>query len=222
MRARRTEGAAPFDEGLLWCEAPRQFANQRGLLLNEIVRQLSILSFVWGAFESSLAIWRPPGLRSGKVRAARRFLHESEERTSDWKPPAGYERLLGRFLSRLRTLAFLEDRDLERLARLRDDDLAGQGLGAVYLIRNHLAHGSLLLPDPEGWIGSQEAPLCPCVVETSTRLVLLSMQMIADLAMPGALVDAYCSPKRDLDGPEHVPLHWLARRLHLTDLGAID
>ncbi len=206
-----------FDDSLMYCEAPREYANERGRLLNEVVRQLSVLSFVWGAFETALAVWRPPGLGSGKVRAARQFLAEAGAQREGWSLPVGYEPLLSRFLAKVSNLDVLDDRDLMRLEGLKTDPVAGQGLGAVYLIRNHLAHGSLLLPEPGGWIGSGEAPLCPCVVETATRLVLLSLQMLADLSHPGATVDAYCVPHSDAEDPEFLPLSDVVLELHLNE-----
>lgn len=75
---------------------------------------------------------------------------------------------------------------------------AGMGLYTVYKIRNKFAHGNHSLPEPEEWSGT--ASLDKKIIESSSRLVLLSIQilLISYFKQDSELIEGYWSDIIDL------------------------
>lgn len=207
---------ARFDESVMWCGTAARFEDARSGLYSRIAAELTVFMFAWGAFETVAKIVDPPSIPAG-------------ERTS------GANGLVDRVLYQLRDETPLQEyvatlRELDGLVHAGPEFLkfvrqglppahigaSGVGLDMVRRVRNGFAHGSTNLPLPEnggkGWCGNT-SPL-PAVIGASTRIVLLTIQMLLASYYSGYNFDLHILEDENgftIDADVHVVLRELHR-----------
>jgi len=160
-----------------WCAAADEHDHERDQLLSQLATELAVFSFIWGSFESLTEHIVPAQYyslgkqRLGKIGATCNFLKNNFE-------PEPLLLIYEDLLAQLRTLLI----ESEHYNNLKDEfnlrphvGKSGIGLHVVYKIRNAFAHGSLVIPEHS----EDEQPIDPQLINVSSRIVLLSIQMLA-------------------------------------------
>ena len=166
------------DEGVMYCSEAAEYEDIRSDLLAELLHDHLRFTYVWGAFETLVKIVAPPAVpKSVKPRSSmvdRVAYHLQEVFDHRNCAPWGYNQ----WLNELR--ASLGPSDRFRIGKYFEWTAcavySGLAISIVRHIRNQFAHGIVNIPEPEEWTGEKPAALS--VIKLSTRLVLLSMQML--------------------------------------------
>ena len=168
-----------FDDSLMYCGMAREFEDARSELLTRLATQLSIFNFAWGAFETTAKFVNPPSIPPNiRPNGANSLVVRSVYYLTQSNPIEGYSVRI----DSLRTLLTQFPQFASALPTAPYPPhmtIAGSALDFVRKVRNEFAHGSASFPYPDDvghWCGktSQE----PNVIGISTRLVLLTMQMM--------------------------------------------
>jgi len=167
-----------FGEGVMYCSAAAEYEDRRSDLLSEVLHDQLRFTYVWGAFETLAKIVEPPAVpKSVKPRSSMvdRVAYHLRG-TFDLRncAPWGYNQ----WLHDLKVSLGPSDRFRigKHFALTTCAGYSGLAISIVRHIRNQFAHGVVNLPEPEEWTGEKPAALS--VLKLSTRLVLLSMQML--------------------------------------------
>lgn len=168
-----------LDPGLDYCSGAARYESNRDQILESMVHQLSIFSFVWGSLESLLNSLDYPALpgrpKNGKIREACWYLKNRFEPKPLIYP---YLEQLGSFYEQIREEQMREILSKGEILPKLDEEtgFSGLGLAMVYKLRNEFAHGSLSMPLPD----EENEPqfLERNVIACATRIVLLSIQML--------------------------------------------
>jgi hypothetical protein len=110
--------------------------------------------------------------KKGKINAAKFYIKESY--SNNFSSIAYYKDLLSNLRLLIRHSAlyqFEKDFSLDSCT-----DFNGLALKIIYIIRNKLAHGDYNFPEPTDWYS--HLPLEPEISRISTRLIIITMQMI--------------------------------------------
>lgn len=182
---------ARFDDSIMWCSEASHFEDKKTETLSDLVTNLCTFSFIWGALEAVVSNLKPknvPGF-PGKINAACYYLQQ------EYKPNVSlpfYRDLFATFMDVLAKNPKHEQllSELRFRPYLSVDSL---GLYCVYKIRNTFAHGALVFPEHEEWTGVQsyDAEL----IHISSRLVLLSIQMLLLSSIKADSFTVWCPPE---------------------------
>lgn len=167
-----------FGEGVMYCSAAAEYEDRRSDLLSEILHDQLRFTYVWGAFETLAkivelrAVPKSVKARSSMVDRVAYVLRETFDHRNC--VPWGYNQ----WLHDLRMSLGASDRFCiaKHFVLTPCAGHSGLAISVVRHIRNQFAHGVVNLPEPEQWTGEKPAALS--VIKFSTRLVLLSMQML--------------------------------------------
>jgi len=169
-----------FDESVQWCRSAWEYESERSKLLSFLTTELAVFSFIWGALETLIKVINPPRVpanlkpRASDIDRAIYFLKTQYEPS---KPIPPYQDTVGGIRQILKSLP--DYGDLSETFRLEPFmGISGVGLHVVRKIRNRFAHGTMRFPSPEGW-GDSDPPHVE-LIQTSCRIVLLSIQMLLD------------------------------------------
>ncbi len=162
----------------MYCSAVAEYEDKRSVLLSEMLLDQLRFTYVWGAFETLVKIVEPPEVpksvkaRTSMVDRVAYLLREAFDHRNC--APWGYNQ----WLHDLKVSLGSSDRfQIGKHFVLTDcAGYSGLAISIVRHIRNQFAHGVVNLPEPEEWSGEEPAALS--VLKLSTRLVLLSMQML--------------------------------------------
>lgn len=167
-----------FDDSLLYCSLARDYENSRSDLLSLLAVQLAIFNFVWGGLETIIKLVDPPkvpkDIKSGTSIIDRGLFYLKNE----YEPArtlAFYDDTVAELRETMVRLQYYHD----LLSHFRLEEcvgVSGIGLNVVRRIRNRFAHGTLVLPYPDGEEISM--PLDALLVESSTRTILYTIQML--------------------------------------------
>lgn len=172
------------DDTFGWCSDADEYAISRDELMNSFVTKLTVFNFVWGALESTIDIVKPP----------KHPLKEKRGKISNTSYLLGRKYTVNKQLLGLddQTIAFKDlsercfgfERIQDRIKEVLSYGNSGVGLYAVYELRNLFAHGSMSFPEPD----EEDENNNPynSLVEHATRIVLLSIQMLALLFFDAA------------------------------------
>lgn len=175
-----------FGEGVMYDSGILDYEAKRSNILSELLMDQIRFNYVWGAFETLAKIKQPPPVpkevkpRASMVdRIAFRLKSAFDHRRI---PVSGYGYWLGRLINMLSRRHGLNISLHTRFTKCAGH--AGLGISVVRHIRNQFAHGIVNLPEPKEWTGQR--PVESEVIKLSTRLVLLTMQMLllADCSDP--------------------------------------
>jgi hypothetical protein len=199
-----------------WCSQADEFDASREELLTSFVRELTLLSFCWGALEATLKIIDPPRQaapgKRGRIREACYLLRDS---FTSHTALVGLDQEVSRFRSAAGECLGI-DRVEGRFSAEPELGTQAIGLYAVYELRNDFAHGSLVFPMPD----EENRPISEhaTMIQSASRIVLMQLQMLL-LAFSDESTVNVPSLGFHLQGfeEEDVPLNLALRSCHLAD-----
>lgn len=165
---------ARFDDSVAWCSSASDYHFARSELHAELVRELSVFNFIWGAFETVVKIMSLPSVPKSNsiIDAACHYLNRAFDSMSHVQH---YEETV----FDLRNLLLMDqqygitEKDFKQGAYTGPSSI---GIHIVRRIRNKFAHGTLNIPEPEGWTGKRS--LDSTLFNTSSRITLMTIQML--------------------------------------------
>jgi hypothetical protein len=176
----------------MYCSDAGEYEGKRSDLLSEVLQALLRFTFVWGAFETLAKILAPPPVPK-HVKPANKIVDRvsyqlrnsfDQHRTVPW----GYSYWLQELKTAIRSEGWVQ---LKRHFALNAcAGHSGMAISVVRHIRNRFAHGIVRLPEPEHLTGRR--PNEPLIIDLSTRLTLVTMQMM--------LLSKHPSPRWDWKG----------------------
>ena len=199
-----------FESSIGFCSGALTFENERSAMLSNLVKELTIFNFIWGAFESLIETLEPLitecNIESfGKVKTACYILRKS-------KTPIiiGYDESLRKLQSLFNSL-------ITKNVNHKHIPYSGKGIYIVSKIRNQYAHGAFSLPfHPEDFPDPEINHTV--LINISSRIILLSTQMLL-LSYFGSedidLEPLYLFP--ELYELESMPLNTLLESIHLHE-----
>lgn len=174
-----------FDDDVIWCAPAIEYEQAKSKFHSNLITELTRFSFIWGGLESLLNECQLPkyfGGGDGKIKRLNYFL--SKNYLSNYPIPHGYTETV----DFLKMLLNNTDGYEESVTYFIPDKNCSQeivGIKAVYKIRNLFAHGALKFNEPEEYHYSEKhglaRPLDIDIVQTSSRIVLLTLQMLLTL-----------------------------------------
>lgn len=214
-----------YDHSIMWCGRAAEYENLRSDVLSLLTTSLIRFTFVWGSLETLINLLNlprvPKNIKSGhsKIDDAIYYLKEEFE-------PAPrlmfYDAVLANFRERLSQSNFDSYHSEFKLKPYMG--ITGVGLHVVRKVRNEFAHGAMSMPwpTPGNSVDSMELNNVR-TIETATRLIALSIQML-QLAYLKCMKLSIC-PSYDLldeitadlfgfNKDDEVDIHVLLRSLH--------
>jgi hypothetical protein len=168
-----------FDDCMGMCSNAAEYDDKRDELLSLIITELTRFTFIWNALEvllgefvQSKVISKNSIKKIGKINAGCKFIKDRNIDITSIPYYCEVLRCLKCLLERSNNFA-----DVFKGFSYNKEWISqsGQGLYTVYRIRNKFAHGSHSFPEPEDW--SEKKPLDKNIIMSSSRILLLSMQM---------------------------------------------
>lgn len=164
----------------MMCSAADEYDDKRDQLLSSILTELTRFLFIWNALEVLIdeliqikLISRNAKKKMGKINAACKMIKMREIEATTIPNHGNMLRCLKCLIAKSDNFSDVYKGTLYNEEWLNE---AGEGLYWVYKIRNKFAHGSHTFPEPEDW--SEEKPLDKNVIQRSSQMVLISMQML--------------------------------------------
>ena len=183
---------AKYDQSVVYCRGAFEYEEKRSELLSHLTTKLTTFNFVWNSFESVTKVFRHRKKKS-IVEQAIRFL----KRNYGSEPSlAFYNDHLCNLYKYIRYNEYYNEYEKEFKFQ-NFVDLPGLGLHIVRKIRNDLAHGSAVMPQPDDW-GEKSAKLLPSehrhldLIDTCTRILLFTIQMFLLAQARGKKVIVNC------------------------------
>jgi hypothetical protein len=180
-----------FDTCWMYCKNIGEYEDKKSELLSSLIHQLTTFNFIWGSLETLNNIINPepaPGVR-GKINATCYFLKNHYEP----KPNLPfYNNVVSDLREDICSNVFYKKLNAE--FKLRPHvGVSSIGLYIVYKIRNHFAHGSLSLPEPDLDASGQQESSDWKIINLSSRVVLLTIQalLLTILEKESAKIDFY-------------------------------
>jgi hypothetical protein len=206
-------------EDVFYCEGVMEYENARSELLSRLATQLTIFQFTWGAFETVATLIGPASIPASlRLKGANGLIHRAVFFLRAIAPVTGYQVVL----DELCQLVAREPR-YDRLVHSGSLPLhigrSGVGLDLVRQVRNKFAHGSAQFPRPdessEGWCGRKSCD--PQVIALSSRIVLLSIQMLLKVYYAGKHLEVRALEDED-GGRIEADIQDVLDRLHLCGI----
>jgi hypothetical protein len=166
-----------YDDYVQWCGTAIEYENAKSDFHSKLIRELTRFNFIWGGFEAyydSLELGECPNPRKrGIVNTVNYHLKVKYENNF---PPLPYYNETVEHLKKLisKNEWYGKTNDLFSGDYCSSESLIG--LKVVYKIRNSFAHGAFRFSEPEGW--HYETPYDIGIINTSSRILLMTMQMI--------------------------------------------
>lgn len=164
------------DSSFGYCSAADHYQLSREELLTTFITHLSVFSFVWGALEAALNVFRipqhPDRAKRGKISDACRYLTSA---FATYSVIAPYHEEVTAFREAVNSCSGYNSVE-SRFKAGNGIGAPGIGLYAVYKVRNLFAHGSIAFPQPD----EEHRPISAHadLITHATRIVLLSLQML--------------------------------------------
>lgn len=165
------------DGSMFQCNTTIDYEQAKSDFHSRLIRELTIFNFIWGGFESycnshpfSLC---PSEKRRGTVNAVNHFLKSTF--LDNYPVVQFYDDVIEHFKKILdRNPWYGNSNELFASDACTSEKISG--LKAIYKIRNLFAHGALKFSEPDEW--SDVKPLDINIINTSSRILLLTMQML--------------------------------------------
>jgi len=189
------------DNSILYCDSAYQFNVEREKVLNLFVNELTVFNYIWGSLEALVDFINLPQSNTvrGKVNLTCNYLK------SDYEPlltVAMYKDLIAKF-NQLTSLIPYYSYITPQIKLYPHVGISGLGLYLVYKIRNKFAHGSIEFPMSH-YDEDNSRCLDAELINTSSRIVLLSIQMILIALYKNKKVLIESSELRFLDYSTHL------------------
>jgi len=164
-----------FDPDVMWCGSAMEYEDAKSEFHSRLICELTRFIFIWGGLEllvDMLTLKNCPHY-PGKVNKVNYFLKENYKKR--YQVIDHYQDVVECLKILLTRNTWYGDvKDIFSSSKCTCDDLIG--LKAVYKIRNLFAHGAFHFSEPEDW--NMVKPLDVPIVATSSRIVLMTMQML--------------------------------------------
>ena len=168
---------AYFDESVMMCGRANDYHNAKSDLFSELASAMTTFGFCWNALESVIKVIDPPRVPRNIKSNARLIDNGIYFLATEYEPRLPvrcYNETAGGLLDLVRQLPYYRTSCAIQFDSFMT--MPGYGLHIVRKIRNKFAHGTIELPEPEEW--SQSPPRDTELIAESTRVVLLTMQMM--------------------------------------------
>ncbi len=157
-----------------YCNRADEFHGALEKILKKYITELTRFTYVWGALESLIDdINSPPAPARGKINSICYYLKNKLPSDEIIRP---YSKLVKRLKHILENTDVKEDDILKRFDGAEYISEHGIGLYVIYKLRNLFVHGSINFPMPDE--ENRPISMYPEMVHISTRIVLLTIQMI--------------------------------------------
>ena len=219
---------AKYDQSVLYCRGAFEYEKKRSELLSHLATELTIFNFVWGSFESvakaSSLPSLPKRLKKGDGSVVDRTIWFLKQHYGSEPSLAFYNDYLCNLCEYIGCNEYYNKYQKEFKFQ-NFADLPGLGLHIVRKIRNDLAHGSAVMPQPDDW-GEKSTKLLPSehrhlyLVQTCTRILLFTIQMFLLVQARGKKIIIDClldAREVDVESTVQLALH----QIHL-DIDLID
>lgn len=163
-----------YDSAFIMCGFAHDYETKKQKLHGKLINELTLFLYVYSGFESLLNNLKLPSCqhKQGKVNKAKNYI--KTRYTNYFSTFPRYMNIVGQLRALIKESSMKE---YEKYFSIDDcTDYNGIGLKVVYKLRNKLAHGSFSFPEPCDW--SFELPLESEIIRLSTRVLLISIQMI--------------------------------------------
>ena len=211
---------AKYDQSVVYCRGAFEYEEKRSELLSHLTTKLTTFNFVWNSFESVTKVF-PHKKDKSIVNQTIRFL----KRNYGSEPSlAFYNDHLCNLYKYIRYNEYYNEYEKEFKFQ-NFVDLPGLGLHIVRKIRNDLAHGSAVMPQPDDW-GEKSAKLLPSehrhlyLIDTCTRILLFTIQMFLLAQARGKKVIVNClldAREDDVESTVQLALHQIHLDIDLMD-----
>lgn len=203
-----------FDHTMGMCDSADEFRNEHDNLREALVHRLTLFLFCWAALESFVAQARipalglPEGQASGKIERLCGFLTSKfkEELLEEWPET----------INCLRCTIGRSELSKKLFAGGKLPPFVGppaEGIHLVYKLRNSLAHGDFNVPWPKQDNKPVEAHPDVHLIGVSTKIVLLTIQMLALCYFDQTLKVEMCG--LSIDSDDGLDIRTVFPRLHL-------
>lgn len=198
-----------YNTSNLFCGSARDFEDNRSRLWSSFCKELITFNFIWGSMESLIEEITNATEQDSKPYLGKKFLKDKYIGKSIKK----YDCVLKRLESLMKNSTYPYKKEVFKYSR---SNYTGQGLHLVSKIRNSFAHGAASLPDPDDWADNLNIDIA--VIETSSRMILLTMQMIliAHFSKKDLIIE-YPFMFEDLDDLSNVSILLLLKNLHIQN-----
>ena len=176
---------AKYDQSVVYCRGAFEYEEKRSELLSHLTTKLTTFNFVWNSFESVVKAFGfpplPKHLKKGTGRIVDRTIWFLKRNYGSEPSLAFYHDHLCNLYKYIQYNEYYNEYEKEFKFQ-NFVDLPGLGLHIVRKIRNDLAHGSAVMPQPDDW-GEKSAKLLPSehrhlyLIDTCTRILLFTIQM---------------------------------------------
>lgn len=174
-----------FDNDVMWCGPAIEHEQAKSKFHSNLITELSRFSFIWGGLESIIDNITSREYTNGPIGKIKRLNYFLSKNYLPKHPiPNGYTETVDFFKLLLNHTEGYEENASYFIA---DKNCSKEivGIKAVYKIRNLFAHGSLKFNEPEEYHYSEKyglvRPLDIDIILTSSRIVLLTLQMLLTL-----------------------------------------
>lgn len=163
-----------YDKDFGYCGSADDWHGAREESLQEYITELTRFTYVWCALESLIDdIKTPPAPVKGKINKICQYMKDNLKADYIITP---YEQLLSNLNNILISSDVYEPEILERFKGADCVSTHGTGLYVIYKLRNLFVHGAIGFPLPDE--DNKPTSKYPDVVSISSRIILLSLQMI--------------------------------------------
>jgi len=201
-----------YDSSVGYCRNADNWHFSREEILEKYVTELTGFTYVWGALEALInEIDPPPAPIKGRIRDICYYLYNKLD-SGDVIDP--YPSVVERLRQILETSDARDDRILKRFDKIENISEHGTGIYAIYKLRNSLVHGSIAFPYPDE--ENRPISMYPELVRLSTRIVLLTMQMIWLAHYKGSKV--LCSVDWETLTEKKYPIEEVLHKIHLKNI----
>lgn len=166
-----------FETSFGWCSGADHYELAKEEILQRFLTNLTVFMYTWGAVEAAIEAISPPPhpdkSKRGKISNACHYICAYFRNRLTIAP---YLEFVGQFYGLASKSPSYEEL-MDQFTMRNDIGPEGFGLFAVYKLRNKFAHGDMIFPGPD----AEHRPIsdAPSIVERATRIVLLSIQMLA-------------------------------------------
>ena len=219
---------AKYDQSVVYCRGAFEYEEKRSELLSHLTTKLTTFNFVWNSFESVVKVFEfpplPKHLKKGSGRIVDRTIWFLKQHYGSEASLAFYNDHLCNLYKYIRYNEYYNEYEKEFKFQ-NFADLPGLGLHIVRKIRNDLAHGSAVMPQPDDW-GETSAKLLPSehrhlyLIDTCTRILLFTIQMFLLAQARGKKVIVNClldAREDDVESTVQLALHQIHLDIDLMD-----
>lgn len=158
-----------YDTSTTFCGTARDYESRKSRFWSLFCKELVTFNFIWGSLESVISHVTNATESDSKPYAGIKYLRANYKN----KPIENYGFVLNNLIKIMTETNYFQRDDIYKNCSPKN---SGSGLHLVSKIRNSFAHGSQSIPDLDDWEFNINNDIA--VIDFSSRIVLLTMQMI--------------------------------------------